>query len=115
MTPDMMQAALAGWTARPFGPAGLTADKGVRRIIITDDTLDGVVWRHASISRTDKMPTYQDLQLLHQAGWGSAGHAYQVFVPPGEHVNIHDRCLHLWGRADGTRALPDFTSGTGQI
>jgi hypothetical protein len=31
-----------------------------------------------------------------------------VFAPPSEHVNIHDHALHLWGRLDGARVLPDF-------
>jgi hypothetical protein len=107
-----------GWKHSPFGPAGLIAQRGTRRIIISDapatdpDTGQSHEWRHASISRTDKMPTYADLQLLHQIAWGEGqGHAYQCFVPPTEHINIHDLCLHLWGRSDGTRALPAFAQG----
>lgn len=67
-----------------------------------------VPWIHASISRSSGIPSYEDLVLLHRAVWGEAGYAYQAFVPPSEHVNIHARALHLWGRADGERALPDF-------
>ncbi|MEU4804392.1 hypothetical protein [Actinosynnema sp. NPDC023587] len=36
--------------------------------------------------------------------------ALQVFVPPAEHANFHPRALHLWGRGDGRRMLPDFGS-----
>ena len=109
MTPDLGR--LADWRVGSFGPQGAFADKGVRRIIITDAEMpDGVEWRHASISRKDKMPTYDDLVLLYEVAY-PGGYAYQCFVPPSEHINIHPRALHLWGRADGSRALHDFTEG----
>jgi hypothetical protein len=68
---------------------------------------DPTGWIHASMSRMRDVPSYADLKLLHQAVWPD-GHAYQCFVPPAEHVNLHDRVLHLWGHADGARILPNF-------
>jgi len=81
-----------------------------RKIIVTygpsgDST---GMWLHASISRPDEMPTYQDLVDLHYAVWGQEGWAYQVFAPQGDHVNIHPFALHLWGQLDGTPVLPNF-------
>lgn len=97
----------------PFGPDGwrFDAKDHTGRIIVTAwDHDDGHPWIHASISRVNVMPSYEDLKLLHAAIWPN-GYAYQVFVPPSEHVNIHDRALHLWGRADGTPAFPPFSFG----
>ena len=71
----------------------------------TDGT--GIEWFHASMSRPAGVPSYGDLATLHKAVWGD-GYAYQVFAPSDSHVNIHERALHLWGRADGAIALPDF-------
>jgi hypothetical protein len=48
------------------------------------------------------------LVMLHLGVFGRRRWAYQVFVPESEHVNIHPHALHLWGRADGTNALPNF-------
>ena len=63
---------------------------------------------HASISRRDTIPSYDDLQLLHRAVW-PAGNALQAFVPSSDHINIRPNVLHLWGRADGARLWPiDF-------
>lgn len=84
-----------------------------RRIIATawpiEDWGDGDMWLHASISYRDDqvMPTYDDMVLLHHGVWGD-GHAYQVFVPPSEHINIRRNVIHLWGRLDGLRELPNF-------
>lgn len=95
----------------PFGPDGwqfdtITLNHG--RIIVTADVPHPVMegWIHASISRYHT-PSYDDLVLLHQAVWPE-GYAYQVFVPPEKHINIHPYALHLWGKADGSPQLPDF-------
>lgn len=67
-----------------------------------------VPWIHASFSHSDgaTMPSYDDLCLMHRAIF--PGFAYQVFAPPEKHVNITHNVLHLWGRADGKPAMPDF-------
>jgi hypothetical protein len=112
-----------GWEVpEPFGPNGWVFDEKVhplagdfaRRIIVSadyglDEANPAVCWVHASVSVRDEklMPTYEDLKLLHHAVWGE-GHAYQCFVPSDEHVNIRSNALHLWGRLDGQRVLPDF-------
>lgn len=75
---------------------------------------DQADWIHASISWRDRMPSYEDLALMHRAVFGDR-HAYQVFVPAAEHYSFHDHCLHLWGRVDGRRALPDFAGPDGTV
>lgn len=64
-----------------------------------------VEWIHASMTRPTLPPSYDDLVMLHRAVFGDR-FAYQVFAPPAEHVNIHERALHLWGRADGQPVTP---------
>lgn len=104
----------------PFGPDGWrmdnlrTDDLAPRaRIIITagpsfDPDFDtDVDWLHASMSKSDGVPTYQELVDLHRAVWGD-GWAYHVFAPSADHVNIHATALHLWGRPDGRKLLPNF-------
>ena len=95
----------------PFGPDGWAYVAKLPhwgQVIITCwDHTDGLDYVHASISRPDTIPTYEDLKLLHAAVWPT-GYAYQLFVPPSEHVNIHEHALHLWGRLDGASLLPAF-------
>lgn len=95
----------------PFGPAGWRfdhlGDEPSSIIVSVCEWDDGIEWIHASISMRTRMPQYSDLQHLHHAVFGD-GYAYQVFAPARDHVNIHQHALHLWGRADGQPALPDF-------
>ena len=89
---------------------------GRTRILVSDDPVaePGVMWVHASISDRHAMPTYHQLKMMHDAVF-DGGWAYQVFTPPSDHINIHNYCLHLFGRIDGKPALPDFTQGSGSI
>lgn len=96
--------------AEEFGCCGwaIRNKLGNLNILVTGDhQSDSVQWVHASISRRLEMPTYDQLKVLHAAVFGD-GWAYQVFAPPAEHVNIHANALHLFGRLDGERVLPDF-------
>lgn len=104
----------ADWSPpKEFGPTGWCYD-GLReplRILVSEgpapDDQSGV-WLHASISHRDRIPTYDELVLLHHAVWGASGWAYQVFAPAVDHINIHPNVLHLWGRTDGRAELPNF-------
>lgn len=92
-----------------YGPDGFIyrAKETQGLIIVTGWYEEGVPWLHASISRPT-MPTYDDLVHLHHAVWADKGYSHQVFAPAADHVNIHPRALHLWGRADGSAVLPNF-------
>lgn len=94
-----------------FGPDGWLFEDvtGAGRIIVTCGPIgeSDEDWVHASMSLRMQVPNYPDLTHLHAAVFGD-GYAYQVFAPPEDHINIHERTLHLWGRLDGSRALPDF-------
>lgn len=98
-------------TPAPFGPDGWVTQRldGGQSVIISCADHDGVEWIHASIAGTEELPTYEDLCRLHRAVFD--GPAYQCFVPPEQHVNIHEHALHLWGRLDGKPALPEFGLG----
>jgi hypothetical protein len=99
---------------KAFGPCGI----GIRlydssavctgSVIVSQADHDGDEWIHASIARERHMPTYDDLVALKRGVFGPDRYAYQVFPPADQHVSIHDRALHLWGRADGKPATPEF-------
>jgi hypothetical protein len=93
-----------------FGPDGwkMLHRNGTTSVIVSCAPFDdGHEYIHASIAHTVRMPSYDELCLLHRAVFGD-GYAYQVFAPRSQHVNIHHHALHLWGRADGKPAMPEF-------
>jgi hypothetical protein len=85
-------------------------------IIVSHAMYDESDWLHASISYKIAVPEYYDLVWLHRAVFGRKRWAFQVFTPEGkDHVNYHPNALHLWGRADGKNALPQFSLVEGHI
>jgi hypothetical protein len=98
-------------TPQPLGDDGWSFKRhhGGGSILVSVWNLeeDKTLWIHASLAWRDKMPSYQDLKLLHNAVFGDH-FAYQIFAPAGKHINIHSYALHLWGRLDGKNELPDF-------
>jgi|JI10StandDraft_1071094.scaffolds.fasta_scaffold267220_2 hypothetical protein len=83
---------------------------GMRIFVSIDpNTEPGTDWVHASVAYKDptRMPSYNDLKRMHRGVFGD-GHAYQVFAPAAEHVNIRSNALHIWGRLDGLPVLPNF-------
>lgn len=96
-----------------YGPDGwrLIRYDGTVSVLVSAASFDGVEWIHASLARHDRtIPGYSELTLLHKAAFGD-GWAYQLFAPRNDHVNIHEFALHIWGRADGAPALPNFGAG----
>lgn len=96
---------------KPYGPDGWSMVSNDRRwgVIVTCAwQADGQEWLHASIAGAGELPSYEQLYLLHRAVYGTQGWSYQVFAPRREHISIHDYALHLWGRLDGSGALPNF-------
>lgn len=106
------------WAAPvPYGPDGwsfVNFDGKATVILSCFPWDDGLSWIHASIAHADRLPSYAELTLLHDAVFGD-GWAYQVFAPEAEHVNLHRFALHLWGRLDGQPVLPNFAAGVGSI
>ena len=84
-------------------------------VIVSPNIFDNQLWYHASISHTERMPTYADLCFLKKWFIGPDRWAIQVFVPEDEHVNIHTNALHLWHCITGDRPFPRFDCGLGSI
>lgn len=76
-------------------------------VVVVDETeIDGRRWRHLSVSRRSRTPSYDDLVRVRRLFFGDAEPAYQVFPRAGEHRNLHEHCLHLW-KGVGFDPFPD--------
>lgn len=56
---------------------------------------DAGLW-HMSISRTDRLPTYDELKDARYHFLSDVKYIVQIFPPKSDFVNVHQFCLHLW-------------------
>jgi len=75
---------------------------------------DGQRWMHVSVSRSSKLPSWDDLRLVKDTFIGKSRKAIQVLPPESEYVNFHPYVLHLWACLDG-EPIPDFRDETGLV
>jgi hypothetical protein len=67
---------------------------------------NGGGWEHVSVSRTDRCPTWEEMDWVKRQFWDDADTVMQLHVPSVEHVNVHPYCLHLWRPVDGAIPRP---------
>ena len=93
----------------PYGPAGKMYQTILDdlAVIETFGTHKGEEWYHLSVSRSNRIPSYEDLVKVKRDFIGADRKAIMILPPRSEHVNIHPFCLHLYYRRDGD-SLPDF-------
>lgn len=70
---------------------------------------DGKRWVHLSIANVERMPAYADLCWLKRTFLGEEAKAVMVFPPKSLHVNLHERCLHLFSCLDAPDPIPEFS------
>ncbi len=109
----------AGWEREPIAETGNCAafrskTRGLFVMVSGAIELDGRRWIHVSVSRRDRLPSYDDLAAVKRTFVGDDRRALQVFAPVGEHFNLHRFCLHLWTCLDGD-GLPDFRDSSGGV
>jgi hypothetical protein len=63
----------------------------VRIIASTDDG-----WDHVSVSLENRMPTWEEMDMIKRLFFKPNEIAVEYHVPPSDHINIHPNCLHLW-------------------
>lgn len=62
-------------------------------------------WDHVSVSRQDRVPTWEEMCKVKRWFFHNHEAAMQLHPPESEYVNNHSRCLHMWRPNDGT-AIP---------
>lgn len=51
---------------------------------------------HLSISRKDRLPSYDELKSARYQFLPEVPYMVQIFPPEKDFVNVHEFCLHLW-------------------
>ena len=86
------------WDAGPEGGAFLVLRDGYDLLCLATT---GGGWDHVSVTRhnpdgTVQTATCDDMEYVKRLLFREDETAMQLHVPPGEHVNVHPHCLHLW-------------------
>jgi hypothetical protein len=105
----------AGWESirlpesHPLYGQRIFQNKNGLAVIFTADNLHqpGKTWIHVSMSRRERLPTYDDMTEVKALFVGRDRQALQIFPPESKHINIYPFCLHLCSCVEGD-GLPDF-------
>ena len=89
-------------------------NRGLQTLISKSITKDTRWWWHVSVSRPDRMPTWQELAKVRKDFFGEEIEFYQVLPKRSEYVNVHQFCLHMWAPMDGKRCVANLTDLIGE-
>lgn len=119
----------AGWIRHPnfpgpvFDCVSMTSElRGVRVLFSAGIEEDGRKWIHVSLSRADRIPSWEDVVAVKRIFIGDARFAYQVIPPQDEHYDITNsgakggragKVLHLFAPVEGEPPLPNFLRARG--
>lgn len=53
-------------------------------------------WDHVSVSREDRCPDWYEMEQVKRLFFWPHETAMQLHVPPADHINNHNNCLHIW-------------------
>lgn len=91
----------------PFGKA-FANFAGLRVLLSVEHKTNEDRWLHVSVSREDRLPSWEDLKEIKDLFIGRDRAAIQILPKSSEYVNCHPYVLHLWSDLDRERFVPDF-------
>lgn len=53
-------------------------------------------WDHVSVSRADRCPDWSEMEQVKRMFFWQHETVMQLHVPPADHINNAEFCLHLW-------------------
>ena len=80
----------------PLARAWINSELGLKVLVTSDVMDDGSRWLHVSVSRRDRIPSWNDLKETKDMFIGRNAEAIQVLPRDRDYVNLHPFCLHLW-------------------
>ena len=68
----------------------------------------GLGWDHVSVSTLNRVPNYGEMRKVKALCFRDDETAMELHVPPADHVNNHEFCLHLWRPHDAAIPRPPY-------
>lgn len=109
-TPLVLPASWRDVTPKGFAPFGkaFASTAGLRVILSAEQRPGDDKWLHVSVSRDNRLPSWEDLKDVKDLFIGQDKTAIQILPKTSEFVNYHKYVLHLWCNLDKERYVPDF-------
>ena len=67
---------------------------------------NGLGWDHVSVCHMRRVPNWLEMQKVAILFFLDNEACMQLHVPPRDHINLHDKVLHLWRPHDTAIPLP---------
>jgi hypothetical protein len=83
-------------------------------IVSFSEEKDGQIWKHVSMARRKRMPTYDEIEEFKKLFCGENTYALIIFPPKKVWVSLHPYCVHLWEPME-KYPLPEFSGLVGGI
>jgi len=80
--------------------------RGYAVLVSIDPLDDKKLWLHLSVSRPDRLPSWDDLRETKNTLLGKEKVAIQLLPKESEYINAHPFTLHLWHCLEGPTASP---------
>jgi len=74
------------------------------KVMRSISTADSGFWYHLSVSRPDRIPSWDDLLKVRNELLGDI-ECYHVIPTAKDYVNVHPYCMHIWARFDQQRCV----------
>jgi hypothetical protein len=69
---------------------------------------DELGWEHVSVSRKDRLPTWDELRQVKNIFWDDEDCVVLYFPKLSEYANDHPFCMHLWRPTDVELPRPNM-------
>ena len=79
-----------------FGNNGAFVVELKRGQIVFVIASDMMGWEHVSVSRRDRIPTWEEMCQVKELFWDDEDAVMQIHPAKSEWISNHDNCLHLW-------------------
>ena len=87
--------------------------KDLTAIVSFSRESDDQIWKHVSVARQKRMPTYAEIEDYKTIFCGEDTYALIVFPPKDKWVSIHPYCIHFWEPME-KYPLPEFSGFIGK-
>jgi hypothetical protein len=95
-----------GWDGDETCGAFVIAAGSMKLAVIASS---GEGWDHVSVSAANRCPSWLEMEHIKRMFFKDDEVAFQLHMPPRDHISLHPHCLHIWRPQGHSIPLPPPT------